>query len=63
MHGVGVLGSKLTLKVKQRKASAKEPQKFLGHGSCHNLSRSIDIPGGVPTNELHVFARLGMQLF
>ena len=63
MRGVGVLGSKLTLKVKQRNADAKEPHKFLGHGWCNNLSRSIDFPGRVPTNESQLFARLGMQLF
>ena len=63
MHGVGVVGSKLTLKVKQRKAGAKAPPKFLGHGSCHNLSRSLDLPGGIATNDSQVFARFGMQLF
>ena len=63
MHGVGVMGGKLTLKVKQRKAGAKPAGKFLGHGSCHNLSRSLDLPGGVPSNASHVFAKFGMQLF
>lgn len=63
MTGVGVVGSKLTLKVKQRKAGAKAPPKFLGHGSCHNLSRSLDLPGGISTRDSQVFARFGMQLF
>ena len=42
MQGVGVKGSRVTLKVKQRKQGAKPPPKFLGHGSCHNLSKSGD---------------------
>lgn len=63
MDGVGVKGSKLTLKVKQRKKGAKSPPKFLGHGSCHNLSRSTDIPGSLPTRQWSVFSRVGFELF
>ena len=42
MENEGVKGTKVTLKVKQRKEGAKPPPKFLGHGSCHNVSKSLD---------------------
>jgi impB/mucB/samB family C-terminal domain len=42
MTHVGARGSKVTLKVKQRKQGAPPPPKFLGHGSCHHLSKSRD---------------------
>lgn len=41
---VAVHGSKLTLKVMKSKDTSKMPGKFLGHGSCEHLSRSMDIP-------------------
>ena len=63
MEGVEVRGTRVTLKVKQRKANATAPQKFLGHGSCHSLSRSMDIPGGKPTRDWKEFSRLGITLF
>lgn len=63
MVGVGVVGSRMCLKVKQRKHNAKPPPKFLGHGSCHSLSRSMDIPGGAAVNDGDIFARFGLQLF
>lgn len=62
MVGIGVWGGKITLKVKQRKKGAKPPPKFLGHGSCHNLSKSIDLTGRQPTNERKVLIQYGMQL-
>ena len=43
MSNVGVRGMKVTLKVKQRKSGAPPPPKYLGHGSCHNLSKSVDV--------------------
>lgn len=60
MQGVGVKGSRVTLKVKQRKQGAKPPPKFLGHGSCHNLSKSGDT--SVPTDESRVISRVAMSL-
>lgn len=37
-----VMGNQLTLKMKIRKQDApKEPKKFLGHGACDNVSRSL----------------------
>lgn len=44
MEHACVMGTKIMLKVKQRKEGAKPPPKFLGHGSCHNLSKSADLP-------------------
>mmetsp|Transcript_11853 Transcript_11853/g.24472 ORF Transcript_11853/g.24472 Transcript_11853/m.24472 type:complete len:559 (-) Transcript_11853:3808-5484(-) len=44
MDAIGVRGGrKLTLKIMQRKEGAKPPPKFLGHGSCHSLSRTCDL--------------------
>ena len=63
MEGVEVKGIRVTLKVKQRKTNATAPPKFLGHGSCHSFSRSMDIPGGKPTRDWKEFSRLGMTLF
>jgi hypothetical protein len=61
MEQAGVTASKLTLKVKQRKQGAKPPPKFLGHGSCHNLSKSLDLSRA--TRHWEVMARLGIQIF
>ena len=61
MEGVGVRGSRVTLKLKQRKANAKAPPKFLGHGSCHNLSKSLDISMG-PTRDWKVISEIGKIL-
>lgn len=39
----GVKGRSLTLKIKRRKEGAPEPSKFMGHGICDNLSRSLTL--------------------
>lgn len=44
LAAAGVQGRTLTLKLKRRKAGAPEPPKFMGHGSCDNLSRSLTLP-------------------
>lgn len=62
MQSVGVKGSRVTLKVKQRKQDAKPPPKFLGHGSCHNLSKSGETIGSMPTNESSVILRIALNL-
>lgn len=36
-----VRGRGITLKVKRRQAGAPEPLKFMGHGPCDNISRTI----------------------
>lgn len=36
-----VRGRGITLKVKCRQAGAPEPLKFMGHGPCDNISRTI----------------------
>ena len=40
----GRRGRTLTLKLMRRKAGAPEPPKFLGHGICDNMSRSVTLP-------------------
>ena len=44
MTSVAVRGSKLTLKIMKSKQPSKMPGKFLGHGLCEHLSKSVDIP-------------------
>lgn len=39
----GERGRSITLKVKRRQAGAPEPAKFLGHGHCDNVSRSVTL--------------------
>jgi hypothetical protein len=63
MESVAVKGGKVTLKVKQRKEGALPPPKFLGHGSCHNLSKSLDTPDGTVTRDWKVMHRLCTTLF
>lgn len=41
LAAAAVRGRTLTLKVKRRQAGAPEPRKFLGHGFCDSLSRSV----------------------
>lgn len=55
-----VKGGKLTLRLKKRKENAGPPPKFLGHGSCHNLSKSIDTP---LTREAPIIKKFGMTAF
>jgi len=61
MTNVAVKGSKITLKVKRRKEKAPPPPKFLGHGSCHNLSKSQEICNG-PTRKWQDLHEIAMQL-
>eukprot|EP00977_Amphora_coffeiformis_P002217 scaffold425_cov175-Amphora_coffeaeformis.AAC.76 len=61
MEHVGVKGTKVTLKVKQRKEDARPPPKFLGHGSCHNLSKSLDFSR--PTRDWNGMSRLCQKMF
>jgi DNA repair protein REV1 len=62
MASVGVKGMKLTLKVKQRKAGAPPPPKFLGHGSCHNLSHSRDLSNSTATREWKDLFAVAMKI-
>ena len=43
MVEAGVRGRCVTLKMKRRKGNAPEPIKFLGHGPCDSLSRSVTL--------------------
>lgn len=36
-------GKCISLKLKRRKGNAPEPIKFLGHGPCDNVSRSVTL--------------------
>jgi hypothetical protein len=50
-HITGLRGRCITLKVKRRQEGAPEPAKFLGHGWCDNLSRSITLAGSADSAE------------
>jgi impB/mucB/samB family C-terminal domain len=63
MTNVAVKGIKVTLKVKQRKAGAPPPPKYLGHGSCHNLSKSNEVKSGVATRDWNCFYEVVMNLY
>lgn len=39
----GVKGRTISLKLKRRKTNAPDPPKFMGHGDCDNMSRSITL--------------------
>ena len=39
----GVKGRTISLKLKRRKTNAPDPPKFMGHGDCNNMSRSITL--------------------
>jgi impB/mucB/samB family C-terminal domain len=63
MTNVGVKGIKVTLKVKQRKAGAPPPPKYLGHGSCHNFSKTSEVKSGVATRDWNCFYEVAMNLY
>ncbi|KAI5064723.1 hypothetical protein GOP47_0019418 [Adiantum capillus-veneris] len=56
-----VAGRTFTIKIKRRKEGAAEPQKFMGCGTCDNLSKSITL--GCATNSVHVMLRVSKQVF
>jgi len=39
----GVRGRSISLKLKRRKTNAPDPPKFMGHGDCDNMSRSVTL--------------------
>ncbi len=56
-----VMGNQLTLKMKIRKQNApKEPKKFLGHGACDNVSRSLALLQ--PSRAASECGALGMRI-
>ena len=63
MTNVGVKGMKVTLKVKQRKDGAPPPPKYLGHGSCHNLSKSVEVRSKEVTRNWKAFFEPAMDMF
>jgi hypothetical protein len=62
MFNIGLKGAKVTLKVKQRKEGAPPPPKFLGHGSCHNLSKSHDTRNGTATRDWKLLYEVAMPM-
>jgi impB/mucB/samB family C-terminal domain len=63
MTHVGARGAKVTLKVKQRKQGAPPPPKFLGHGSCHHLSKSRDTRNSEATRDWVRLCDVASELF
>lgn len=59
MTAAEIRGSKITLKIMKSKDATKVPGKFLGHGSCHSLSKCSDIQ---LTRDKKVLASAGMKL-
>ncbi|KAL0055598.1 hypothetical protein WJX82_002289 [Trebouxia sp. C0006] len=43
MKAAGVRGRSISLKLKRRKTNAPDPPKFMGHGDCDNISRSVTL--------------------
>uniref|UniRef100_A0A383W0I0 DNA polymerase kappa n=1 Tax=Tetradesmus obliquus TaxID=3088 RepID=A0A383W0I0_TETOB len=43
LAAAGTRARTITLKLKRRQTNAPEPVKFLGHGACDNLSRSVTL--------------------
>lgn len=56
-----VCGRTFTLKIKKRKGGAGEPQKFMGCGSCDNLSKSVTL--ACATSSVDVLLRVSRQIF
>jgi len=63
MGHVGVKGLRITLQVKQRKPRAGPPPKLLGHGLCHNLSKSADLTNSQPTRNWEMMNSAASALF
>jgi len=63
MACVGVVGSYVTLKVKERKPGSGSPAKFNGMGSCNEHSKGDNIPISSGTRDAAVIYRVGMELF
>jgi impB/mucB/samB family C-terminal domain len=64
MTNVNVTGSQVTLKVKRRKPNAPPPPKYLGHGSCYNISKSQAIPNSILcTRDKNVISEVAMAMY
>ncbi|KAJ4798862.1 DNA repair protein REV1 [Rhynchospora pubera] len=61
LHGCGVQGRTITLKVKVRKKGAGEPVKYMGCGDCETISRSLTVPGAI--NDVDSLHRIAKQTF
>ena len=63
MEEAAVKGKHITLKIKKRKEGEGEAFKFLGHGRCHNLSKSCDINGAVAIRDCETITRYCILLW
>nr|ADE75641.1 unknown [Picea sitchensis] len=61
LQDVSMQGRTFTLKVKKRKKGAGEPAKFMGCGSCDNLSHSVTVPSA--TDNMDILLRISRQIF
>lgn len=61
LRDVSMQGRTFTLKVKKRKKGAGEPAKFMGCGSCDNLSHSVTVPSA--TDNMDILLRISRQIF
>ncbi|KAK8949785.1 DNA repair protein REV1 [Platanthera guangdongensis] len=57
----GVVARTINLKVKRRRAGAKDPLKFMGCGDCENISRSMTLP--VATDDATLIQRTAKKIF
>ena len=61
LHAINMLGKSLTLKLKVRQEGApRETSKFLGHGVCNNLAKSVTM--ATATDEIDVIRRESLNL-
>eukprot|EP01018_Ginkgo_biloba_P015505 Gb_33413 [translate_table: standard] len=61
LQGASVQGRTISLKVKKRKKGAGEPSKFMGCGSCDNVSHSVTVASA--TDNADILLRVSRQLF
>ncbi|KAH9310691.1 hypothetical protein KI387_025726, partial [Taxus chinensis] len=61
LQGACMRGRTITLKVKKRKKGAGEPTKYMGCGSCDNISHSVTVPSAA--DSMDVLLRISRQLF
>lgn len=61
LQNAAVCGRTFTLKMKRRKEGAGEPEKFMGCGSCDNLSKSMTLPSAIDSADTII--RVSKQIF
>ncbi len=58
----GAKGRAIALKVKRSQAGAPEPTKYLGHGLCDNVSRTLNVATATDSADQVYEAVLGLLL-